>query len=527
MIQNKKKIVIVLLTVLSLFFLMTFISYGEEVILRIGSPNMVSTANLVFDDYLPVFAHISNPPLTKMNTEGQIVGQSAKLIEVSSDNTTWTFHLDDSLYWSDGQKVTPQDVKFTIEFIAQNVPWAGWLKEGLQDISIQEPNAVILKFNKPHTQINRDLSSYNLLPKQIWEKIESPQDYSNPGENIGCGPFYMKKVDLNAGIITMEKNPYWKGQTPQIGKIEIHLYNNVDVLSLALEKGDVDTYYRYASSYPYQNIERLKKTGRFDFVEKLNIGLYFLAFNLKRTPMSDFKFREAISYAINYPEILKLDALGYGNIPTRGFVPNSMDYFIETELLTYDLEKANRLLEEAGYIDSDKNGIREDLVGKDIDLTMLVEPDYVRRSELIKYYLEEVGIKVSMKNVDESTWIALKDQYEYDITVTRSSPWGMMVHGSWGTAYFDSRRTGEGVLHIVDDPIFLGLVDGLLSTTDPEKIKVLAHLVQSYYAETLPAIALYWNMIITPFNREFTGWQPDPLFGIYNIDNFVNLKKVL
>lgn len=118
MIQNKKKIVIVLLTVLSLFFLMTFISYGEEVILRIGSPNMVSTANLVFDDYLPVFAHISNPPLTKMNTEGQIVGQSAKLIEVSSDNTTWTFHLDDSLYWSDGQKVTPQDVKFTIEFIA-------------------------------------------------------------------------------------------------------------------------------------------------------------------------------------------------------------------------------------------------------------------------------------------------------------------------------------------------------------------------------------------------------------------------
>jgi len=324
----------------------------------------------------------------------------------------------------------------------------------------------------------------------------------------------------------MEKNPYWKGQTPQIGKIEIHLYNNVDVLSLALEKGDVDTYYRYASSYPYQNIERLKKTGRFDFVEKLNIGLYFLAFNLKRTPMSDFKFREAISYAINYPEILKLDGLDYGNLPARGFVPNSMDHFFETELLTYDLEKANRLLGEAGYIDSDKNGIREDLAGKDINLTMLVEPDYVRRSELIKYYLEEVGIKVTMKNVDESTWIALKDQYEYDITVTRTTPWGMMVHGGWGTAYFDSRRTGEGVLHIIDDPIFLGLVDGLLSTTDPGKIKELAHSVQSYYAENIPAIALYWNMIITPFNREFTGWQPDPLFGIYNIDNFVNLKKV-
>ena len=524
--NTNKKIVVIALTVLSLSLWMSFMVSAEEVVLRIGSPNMVNTANIVFDDYLPVFAHISNPPLTKMNAEGQIVGQSAKSIEVSSDNTTWIFHLDDSLYWSDGQKVTPQDIKFTIEFIAENVPWAGWLKEGLRDISIKEPDAVVLKFNKPYTQISRDLSSYNLLPQHVWEKIESPQDYSNTGENIGCGPFYIKSIDLNAGIITMKKNPFWKGQSPQIGTIEIHLYSNVDVLSLALEKGDVDTYYRYASSYPYQNLERLKKTGRFDFVEKLNVGLYFLAFNLKRSPLSDFKFREAISYAINYPEIIKLDALGYGKVPTRGFVPDSMDHFIETELLTYDLEKAKRILDEAGYIDSNKNGIREGLDGKEIQLTMLVEPDYVRRSELVKDYLEEVGIKVTMKSVDESTWITLKDQYEYDLTVTRTSPWGMMVHGSWATAYFDSRRTGEGVLHIVDDPKFLQLVDGLLATTDPEKIKELAYSVQNYYAETLPAIALYWNMIITPFNREFIGWQPDPLFGIYNIDTLVNLKKV-
>jgi len=157
---------------------------------------------------------------------------------------------------------------------------------------------------------------------------------------------------------------------------------------------------------------------------------------------------------------------------------------------------------------------------------MLVEPDYVRRGELVKEYLEKVGIGVTIKNVDESTWIALKDQYQYDLTVTRTSPWGMMVYGSWATAYFDTRRTGEGVLHIVDDPAYLALVDGLLSTTDPTTIQKLAYAVQDYYAENLPAIPLYWNMIVTPFNRHFSGWMPDPLFGIYNIDTSINLKKV-
>ena len=68
MIHNQKKFSIFILAVLSLFFLMSFDLYGEEVILRIGSPNMVGTANLVFDDYRPIFAHISNPPLTKMNS---------------------------------------------------------------------------------------------------------------------------------------------------------------------------------------------------------------------------------------------------------------------------------------------------------------------------------------------------------------------------------------------------------------------------------------------------------------------------
>jgi peptide/nickel transport system substrate-binding protein len=101
----------------------------------------------------------------------------------------------------------------------------------------------------------------------------------------------------------------------------------------------------------------------------------------------------------------------------------------------------------------------------------------------------------------------------------------MLMHASYGTGYFDSRRTGRGVLHILDDPYFLKLSDDILSTTDLKELKYLSSRVQDYYAEKLPAIALYWNTIVTPFNRNFTGWKPDPLYGIYNVDNFLSVKK--
>ncbi len=167
-------------------------------------------------------------------------------------------------------------------------------------------------------------------------------------------------------MIRFGRNPHWKGQEPKLDAFEIHMYKNLDVLSLALEKGEIDTYYKYASSYPYANIDRLKATGRFEFVEKLNMGLVFLGFNLRQPPCSDRNFREALSYAIDYEEILALDALGFGEIPSRGFVPPSTGGYQKTTSLSHDPQKAKQLLAAAGYRDADGNDWIEYPSGKEL-----------------------------------------------------------------------------------------------------------------------------------------------------------------
>jgi len=497
----------------------------EQTVLRIGTPQEVKSPN-VFGDYnLSIFINISNPPLMKIDYQGQLRGLTASNVHASHDFTEWTFTIRDDLYWSDGTKLSAEDVLFSIVYTGEHNPNAGWIKQTMEAAELVEDNAVLLKFNRPYTRLDLEFTSYNIFPKHVYELIPDPMDHLNSGENIGFGPFFIQNIDLNAGIIRFSKNPYWKGVQPHIKGFEIHMYKNTDILSLALEKGDVDTYYKYASSYPYANIDRLKKTNKFDFSTKLNIGLVFMAFNPRRGATADLDFRKALSYAVDYNEILRLDALGFGKIPNRGFVPPSMSGYIETKALKYDPETARQLLSDAGYADTDRDGFRENRKGQKITLSLLVRNDWSRIGELLKHYLTQIGINASLRFLDINSWVAAKDHYDYDIIIARATPWGMFMHANWGTGYFDSRRTGQGVLHSVDDPDFLKLCDTILASNDPRKLDTLAASVQKYYVEKIPAVALYWNEIVTPLKKEYSGWKYSPIYGIYNIDSLISIQK--
>jgi len=493
-------------------------------VLRIATPNAVKATNFFDDYYVGIFTHLSNLPMMRMDASGHLLGLTADHYEVSADNTQWTFYLKDDLFWSDGKRVTPEDVAFSFEYLGEHDTDVAWIKETLVGTTVSdEDNAVTFTFSKPYTTINLEFATYNILPKHIWEDISDPTAYTEAGPFVGDGPYYLESIDLNAAKLTFKKNNHWQGQQPSFGTVEVHWFANDNAAALALEAGEVDTYYRYANSYPYASIQRLIDTGEFNVLEKTSIGLTFLAPNLKRAPMNDLKFREAIARAINYDEIVTVDTLGYGTVPNRGFVPPGMDYFMDTPALFYYPAAARQILSNAGYVDTNGNGIVE-YNGTDLDLDLLVRTGFERDGQLIEEYLENVGIGATVHQVDATTWYDLKDNYDYDLTVTSATPWGMLMHAGWGTGYFDSRRSGKGVLHNLDDPVYLALCDNILATTDQAQMKEYAEGMQQYFSGNLPAIALYWKNDVIPYNRAYTGWYYEPLFGIYDIETFLNVR---
>ena len=519
---SKEMMLLTSVVVVLSFLVMPVIA--DDKTLRIASLNEIKSPAFIGDYSTGLFNHISNPPLMQMDSEGRLVGLLADRYEVSPDHTEWTFYLKPEQYWSDGKPVTPADITYSIEMYGKSVPSAGWIGETLVSTAVKD-DAAVLTFNKPYTNLALEFTSYSIMPKHIWESIQDPYTHTSNGPYIGCGPFYVEKIDLNAGKLIFKQNPYWKGQKPYYEAVEISWFKNEDAAAKALEQGVMDTYWKYASSYPYAAISSLKGTGKFEMLEKPTSGMTFLGFNLKRAPMWDITFREAVGYALNYPELVQISVLGYGKAPNKGFVPPAMDGYISTQPMAYNLDKAKELLASAGYVDTDGNGIVEDANG-DIVLNFLIRNAFSREAELVKEYLEKAGIGAEIRSVEDTTWFDMKDNYEYDITLTRTTPWGMLMHAGWATGYFDSRRTGQGVLHIVDDMEFLELCDKILATTNDADLKKYAAEVQNYYAENLPAIPLYWKNDVTPYNSAISGWYTNPLFGIMNEFTFTGTKPV-
>ncbi|MGB9927327.1 MAG: ABC transporter substrate-binding protein [Methanosarcina sp.] len=493
-----------------------------EKVLKIATPDIIKSESLLGDYNLGIFAHISNLPLMQMSEDGKIIGRLADHYEISKDNREWTFYLKDELYWSDGVKVTPEDVRFSIIYYGENHPACHWINETLESSSVSETNnSVTFKFKQPYTRINLEFMTYNIFPAHVWKSIEKPVEYINKGPYVGCGPYYMESVDLNAARLTFQKNPYWKGKPCTFDKIEVDWYTSEDAACLALENGKADTYYKYASSYPYANIERLEKTGNFNFVEKNSTGICYLGITLNEPPRSDLQFREALVYAINYEELMQLDTLGYGNVSNRGLVPPGMEYYKPTEKCTYNPEKTREILKKAGYEDANGNGIVEDKNGEDILLKLMIYQDYERDAELLQEYFREVGIGTEIENVDKNTYGDRKDNSKYELVFSRTTPWGMLMHSGLGTGYFDSRRYGY-----IEDQTFTGLCDQILNTTDPETLRTCSYSVQDYYAEQLPVIPIYWKKVVTPYNKRFEGWHYNDMEGIYTLETFLDLHEV-
>jgi peptide/nickel transport system substrate-binding protein len=497
---------------------------GAVKTLRIGTTNQVQTSFPFSDYYLGIFLKLSNLTLMTMNRHGELVGLAADSYVVSEDFKVWTFTMRDDLYWSDGKRMTAKDAAFSLVYTGKNDPNAGWLARTMISAEAPDDRTLVLTFNQPYNNLNLEFTSYNIYPEHVWATVENPMAYGAPEAGIGAGPFVLERVDLDNALVTLVRNQYWRGDRPYFDKLEIHLYKSQDILALAMERGEVDVFYNYAATYPYAYLSRLAGNEHFSFEENLNLGLLFMGFNLREAPMNESGFREALSFGINYEEIARLDAVGYGTVARRGFLPESAGGYIETERLSYDPARANMMLDRLGWTRRD-NEDRRVKDGKELRLTLLIRQDYGRVAELIKSYCKDIGIDLTIKTVDMTSWVSEKDAYNYDLTITRTTPWGMLMHANFGTGYFDARRTGQGVLHNLDDKVFLSLCDQLLATVDEGKVRTLGAELQRYYARELPGIALYWSTIVIPHRKDIFGFISSPLFGIYTVESMVNVKK--
>ncbi len=379
-------------------------------------------------------------------------------------------------------------------------------------------NDVTLTLTRPYGNLLTEFMTYSIIPQHIWGAVEEPLKYEGDDMVVGSGPFTFQSWDAAAGKYIFTANEHYFQGKPGVDRLEVNVYRTMDALVMALTRGEIDTWWDYSGEFPYTHIPPLLKSGELEFATATFLGVpAAIGFNLDRGPTADLGFRQAVTEAINYRQIAELVFAGYGTVPSYGFVPPTHPSYDDSiPLMAYDKDTAIQMLDSLGFTDTNGDGIREDSNGRPIVLTLLTRGDMastLRVTEMVAADLRAVGIGSTMRALDSSTWVAAKDAMDYDIVFFRATPWGTMMHASHGSGYFDSRRTGAGVLHNLDAADYLAACDARLATADLEEQERLDRQLQQMHYEYLPGIALVWIDSVYPYRKGWDNWTMDHIYG--------------
>ncbi len=297
--------------------------------------------------------------LMRYDEKGRLVPNIAKAYS-TEDNRIFDVKLRDDVYWSDGEKLTADDVLFTIKTIQSpdyqstlRQQWTGVVPEKIDDYTVrftlENPSSIFIE--------NLALKP---IPQHIFEDY-SPRDFRYSIYNmkpIGTGPYRFKKIKEDSGgdveFLKLERNPYYFRNTPFIEEVSFHFFRDLEELLRAQRRGEID-------GFALSNAER----KGFDFDElkglkhhEVSLPRYFsMIFNLREenSALADISVRRALNYATDKEQLVKDVLGGKGYVVNSPLLPEFYLFDDVNEEHVYDLQKAKEVLEDAGFENGKKD----------------------------------------------------------------------------------------------------------------------------------------------------------------------------
>ena len=398
---------------------------GKQVVFDVGDPQGIDSMSPLIGVTAAAYEawNIQYATLTdKAAKDFSTIPGLAESWEGSEDGLTWTYKLRPNLKWSDGHPLTAEDIAWTIN-TSREEEWFNHfaVTQNLTAKAIDD-TTVEIKSSVPDPKL--PTMDVYILPKHIWGKMSADERAKYEGEDgVGSGPFVLE--EFKKGQFTRFKaNPhYWRGK-PAVDKVVLRKFNNPDAMVAALRTGELDA----AEDLPTSGFNTLKKDDNIVTVDGYQGAMGEIAINggdgLKKPhpALLDPKVREAIGHAIDRETIVNRALEGLGT-PTQTLStspdPKWTPDIADGVLPSFDLDRANAILDEAGYEDTDGDGIREmPGGGEPLNFRYMVRSDSVNAQPIAEFFtgwLKEIGIGTTRKVVDDSQLTEIIGKGEYDM----------------------------------------------------------------------------------------------------------------
>jgi peptide/nickel transport system substrate-binding protein len=332
-------------------------------------------------------------PLVDWDEEGKPQPRLLERWEYSNDYTEWTFYLRKDVRWHDGKPVTAHDVKFTLEYLTN--PNIGNLNRIFEEIIVIDNFTCHIHSHRP----SNPLVAYSWLgiyPRHLLEGLDTAKSRDSQFwiRPVGNGPYrYVRHVPKT--MVELEANPdYYRGK-PKIERVVLKFGGNP---LIELMSGNVDA----VNYLPPLEAVKIAKDPRFNMYHTFGgyafgFGwVYAIIWNHQNDLFRNSAVRRALTLAINRRELHGV--LNFPETTPIFDVPISKGQFHRGELpepLPYDPEQAKRLLDEAGWFEVNKDGVRENN-GREFRFSLLVSPKQKLGAVYIQDQFRRVGIRMEI-----------------------------------------------------------------------------------------------------------------------------------
>ena len=304
------------------------------------------------------------------------------------DDTTVRFHIRKGVKFHNGEELTAEDVKFSIEAHLDPEHGSGdrALMEPIDYVEVEDDYTAVVHLKTPFAPLMDLLISetHGIIPRSVYETPGSAKS-----EPVGCGPFKFKEWRKNAYIELEKYEDYWEEGLPKTDGLKYTFLPeyNAAKASLLSKEGDV------LQMLNLVDVPVLLRTDGIKLDTVLLMGFWYVGMDTEREPFNDVRVRQAVKYAMDRQQFLKSVLAGFGEtafIP----VPKTSVYYVPEVEYEQDIDKAKALLAEAGYPD-----------GFDMTLTVPKTPEEEPMGVVFQSQLKAIGINAELEVLDVPAYI--------------------------------------------------------------------------------------------------------------------------
>jgi len=454
---------------------------------------------------VPALSRSRRSPLTynqlvRFDPDMTPVPELAESWQISPDGLTWTFKLRQGVKFHDGQEFTSADVKFSFDRLLEKSA-AG--KSDFNAVDKIEPAgkyAVKFVTKEPFAALVAALGGF-------WGFIVSEAGVKKHGDlnkaALGTGPFILDDWKVEQQMVFKRNPNYWKKGLPHVDELIVRVIPDEANIVAALRTGQV----HHAFIEDNKNYNLLKDEKSLTGYRSSRLGYDYLNMSANRGPLGDVRVRQAISWAVDRAQVMRVATAGFGRLTAPCTAPMKQWQLPEEQWMKYykpDLEKAKKLMAEAGV----PNGFS---VKCSVIPTF---PTMVSGAPVIAAQLKRIGINMEIENVEYAVWIKRWLAHDFDMTMN-STP----GYADPDVAFFRPLHSTKGQnWNSWSVPAVDAMLEDGRRTMDQKKRKEIYDRLQIAILENVPHLWLYSADLIDFTQASVKGFRQHPTALLYGLE---------